>query len=549
MFGLRRIYIGYLQLRRALQIIVVLIKHGMRSWVNSSYFLRKFKRRKTETQRQVYSTPERIRITIEELGPTYIKFGQILADRPDVITERFRNELKKLQSGAQPFDNDVAISMIRKELGLEIDEIFSEFDYKCLASASIGQVYKARLKTGEKVVVKIQRPNIENRIKLDLYLMRYLAKRAIKSYPDLAVLNVDGLVDEFGQSILKELDYYNEASNMLRFNEMFKGDERIHIPVVHLEYTTKRVLVMEFIDGITPDSPEDLRNNGLDPHIIAQNGADIILKMVLEHGFFHADPHPGNIFIMKNNVISFIDFGMVATLKPAHLNFLASFALSAYRNDPKALAKALVAVADIKFFKEIDNLEFELDQMLKSYSYLPFDKLDFSKIIQECINLMIKYKLQIPSSIYMLAKTLATIQKFAGDLNPDLNLGPIVLPYARKLLIKRFDPRKVVSSVYDTITQYVQLIGELPEQINEVLYNMKQGKLSIEMNINEQESFGKVVRHFGQRISIAILLTCLVVISTALIIFRPDFIMGQYAFGITISLLSILLIKYIFSFK
>ncbi len=549
MFGLRRIYIGYLQLRRALQIILVLIKHAMRSWVNSSHFLRKFTRQKTETQRQVYSTPERIRITIEELGPTYIKFGQILADRPDVITERFRNELKKLQSGAQPFDNDVAISMIRHELGLEIDEIFSEFDYKCLASASIGQVYKARLKSGEQVVVKIQRPNIENRIKLDLYLMRYLAKRAIKSYPDLAVLNVDGLVDEFGQSIMKELDYYNEASNMLRFNEMFKDDERIHIPVVHIEYTTKRILVMEFIDGITPDSPEELRKNELDPHIIAQNGADIILKMVLEHGFFHADPHPGNIFIMKNNVISFIDFGMVATLKPSHLNFLASFALSTYRNDPKALAKALIALAEIKFFKETDNLEFELDQLLKSYSYLPFDKLDFSKVIQDCISLMIKYKLQIPSSIYMLAKTLATIQKFAGDLHPDLNLGPVILPYAKKLLMKRFDPRKIAGNVYDTITQYINMVSELPDQINEVMYNMKQGKLNIEMNFNEQESFGKVVRHFGQRLAVAILLTCLAVISTTLLILRPDYMIGQYVFDITILLLLIVLIKYIFRSK
>jgi ubiquinone biosynthesis protein len=240
---------------------------------------------------------------------------------------------------------------------------------------------------------------------------------------------------------------------------------------------------------------------------------------------------------------------MVATLKPAHLNFLASFALSAYRNDSKSLAKALVTLAEIKFFKDFDNLEFELDQLLKSYLYLPFDKLDFSKIIQECINLMIKYKLQIPSSIYMLAKTLATIQKFAGDLHPNLNLGPVILPYAKRLLLKRFDPKKMVSNIYDTITQYVHLVGELPDQINEVLHNMKQGKLKIEMNINEQESFGKVVRHFGQRLSIAIILTCLGAISTALLIFRPELQIGQYAFGITLTLMFVVLVKYVFNFK
>ncbi len=240
---------------------------------------------------------------------------------------------------------------------------------------------------------------------------------------------------------------------------------------------------------------------------------------------------------------------MVATLKPSHLHFLASFELSVYRNDPKALAKALVTLAEIKFFKEYDNLEFELDQLLKSYSYLPFDKIDFSKLIQDCINIMIKYKLQIPSSIYMLVKTLATIQKFAGNLHPTMNLGPVILPYARKLLIKQFDPRKLVSNVYDTVTQYVQLIQDFPSQINEVLYNLKQGKLNIEMNINEQESFGKVVRHFGQRLAVAILLTSLAVISTIILIVRPDFVLGQYVFMISISIMILVLFKYLFSFK
>lgn len=275
--NLRRLYIIYLQLTRAREIIFVILRHAFREWVNRSSFMQKIFRRKKGPQKKVYTTPERIRVTIEELGPTYIKFGQILADRPDMVAERFRNELKKLQSKAQPFDDDDAIRLIRKELGLEIEEVFDEFDHRCLASASIGQVYKARLKSGENVIVKIQRPHIENKIKLDLYLMRYLARSAVKSYPELAAIDIIGLIDEFGMNIIKELDYYNEASNLLRFGEMFKDDPRVHIPKVFMEYTTRRILVMEQVIGVTPDSPESLVKNNLDPAAIAAQGADIVL--------------------------------------------------------------------------------------------------------------------------------------------------------------------------------------------------------------------------------------------------------------------------------
>ncbi len=547
--NLRRIYIIYLQLIRAKEIFFVILRHALREWINRSRIGQKLFRKKSSHKRQVYSTPERIRVTIEELGPTYIKFGQILADRPDMVSERFRNELKKLQSKARPFSDDDAHRLIRKELGLEMEEVFSEFDTQCLASASIGQVYKATLLSGEQVIVKIQRPHIENKIKLDLYLMRYLAKSAIKSYPELAAIDIVGLIDEFGQSIIKELDYYNESSNLLRFGEMFKDDSRVHIPKVFMEYTTRRIIIMEHVEGITPDSPDILIQNGLDPELIATNGADIVLKMVLKHGFFHADPHPGNIFILPGNIIALIDFGMVGVLKPNHLNFLASFSMGFYRSDASAITQSLITLCGIRFFEEESDLEFEIDQLLKSNAYLPFEKIDFTRIMQECINLMVKYKLRIPSSIFMLVKALATIQKFAGNLNPDLKLGPVILPYARELVARRYDPRKLASGIYETVNNYVTLIRELPGDISEILYKAKQGKLKHEIRFGDPEPVMKTIGHLSQRVGLAIILAGLSITSTILIVWNDEKLFGHITFGITMFFTSWVMIKWLFKSK
>jgi len=547
--NLRRIYIIYLQLIRAKEIVLVILHHALREWINRSRIGQKLFRKKRINKRQVYSTPERIRVTIEELGPTYIKFGQILADRPDMVSERFRNELKKLQSKARPFDDEDAHRLIRKELGLEMEEVFSDFDTRCLASASIGQVYKARLISGEEVIVKIQRPHIENKIKLDLYLMRYLAKSAIKNYPELAAIDIVGLIDEFGQSILKELDYYNESSNLVRFGEMFKDDPRVHIPKVYMDYTTRRILIMEQVEGITPDSPEILRQNGLDPEVIAATGADIVLQMVLKHGFFHADPHPGNIFILPGNKIALIDFGMVGVLKPNHLSFLASFSMGFYRSDAAAITQSLITLCGIRFFEEESDLEFEIDQLLKSNAYLPFEKIDFARIMQECINLMVKYQLKIPSSIFMLVKALATIQKFAGNLNPGLNLGPVILPYARELIARRYDPRKLASGIYDTLNNYVTLFREFPGEISEILYKAKQGKLKHEIRFGDPEPVMKTVRLFGQRMALAIILAGMGVTSTILIVWNDEKTFGHITFGITMFFTIWVMFKWLFKGK
>lgn len=544
---IRSIIITWMQIIRALQIAKVILKHSFREWVSRSKVLKFFFGKPRKARREVHTTQERLRITIEELGPTYIKFGQILADRPDMVSERFRIELKKLQSKAIPMSDSEAHDLIEKELGEPEQDVFDWIDDRCLASASIGQVYRARLKTGEEVIVKIQRPMIENKIKLDLYLMRYLARKAATNYPELAAIDAVGLIDEFGTNILKELNYYGEASNIQRFAEMFKDDPRVHIPKVYTEYTTRRILVMEYIEGISPDRISELTEKGYDLHTIALNGADVILKMILEHGFFHADPHPGNIFIMPGNVISFIDFGMAGVLRPRHMTFLADFALGFARSDSKGITNSLLTLCDVKFFDQQEDLQFEIDQMMKGYSYIPFEHLDFSRVIQECLNIIVKYQLRIPSSIFLLAKALATLQKFAMDLQPDLALGPIILPYAKKLVMKKYDPRKLASGIYDTLTDYVALIRDLPSNVNEILYKLKQGKIHHEIDFSSAaEPVRKTARQFSQRIALVVLISSMLLASVILVIWGPNRQFANIAFGVSAFLNVWVVLKLIF---
>ena len=262
------IYISFLQMNRAFQIMGILIKHSF----GELFAHTRFGKRRRKVHKIVHTTPERIRMTIEDLGPTFVKFGQILADRPDMVSEKFRIELKKLQSRAVPFDSEYAIALIEKELNAPLEQVFSEFDRLPLAAASIGQVYQGRLLSGDEVVVKIQRPFVENKIKLDIYLLKYLSKRFAKQYPELAAMNITGLIDEFSATILKELDYTIEASNINRFRIMFKDNPSVHIPVVHTQHCTKKLLVMEKIHGIPPDDLGALQAAGLDLSQIARNG-------------------------------------------------------------------------------------------------------------------------------------------------------------------------------------------------------------------------------------------------------------------------------------
>lgn len=543
------LYVGYLKLARMFQIMAILTKHGTREMINHSFLGRHIRKRRIRQHKPVYTTQERLRLAIEDLGPTYVKFGQILADRPDILSERFRKELKKLQTNALPFDDTLAIRLIEDELGAQIKDIFSEFNPHCIASASIGQVYTAKLKNGKDVIIKIRRPNIDQKIKLDLYLMRYVAKRLTREYPEMGAINIVGVVDDFGESIFKELNYYNEATNILRFREIFKDNPHIYIPHVNMKYSTHRMLIMERIFGMSPDDPEQLRSAGYDPVQVALNGTEALLIMIFKEGFFHADPHAGNLFILPENRIAFIDFGMVGALRPREMDFLAHLSIGFARRDPIGLADSMIRLCDQRFFDQRDDLIFSLQQMINRYSQLPLEKFNYAKMIQECIDLISKYQLCLPSGIFMLAKSLASIQKVAERLDPDIPFAKLILPYAKGVVLTQFSARNLAADLYQTLKGYVTLLKTAPGDISEILYKLKQGEIKHELQFTDMTEIRKMLKNVTARLAYSILLVGLFIGAIGILDKRPDLAYGHFLLVISSILIFIVMLRWIFRKK
>ncbi|HMX76893.1 MAG TPA: AarF/UbiB family protein [Chitinophagaceae bacterium] len=503
---------------RFLTIIWIFSKHFTKNWFYNSWFRRIF----DPKGKNLTTRPQRIRMIIEDLGPTYIKFGQILADRPDLASERLREELKKLQASARPFDDNIAHNIIEQELGDPIKNVFSQLDNKHMASASIGQVYKGVLLTGEEVVVKVQRPNIREKIKLDLVLMKILAKRAIKSYPGLAHFNVVGFVEDFGDNIMKELDYTIEASNMKRFAVMFKDDETCYIPRVISQYTSPKLLIMEYVRGIRPDEPEALRQAGFSTQKVAENGTNIILKMILKHGFFHADPHPGNIFIRDDNQIVLLDHGMAATLKPRQIQALINFMMGFAKKDNRKITKAVLALCDVTYFKHFEDLEFEIGETIKRYSYLSYEQVDMSHLMTETIKTIIKYDLNVPSNLFMLIKTIATIQKFGESLEAEISLADMIKPFAIDKIKEQFTWQSIFNKLSGAAEDYIYFVDKFPRDVKEVMSSLKRGVIKHEINLREDSYTNKAMRQGINRLGFVFILGLMLICSTLLMMYKED---------------------------
>lgn len=508
-------------------------------------FFFRFVPKKYKREKIIKSQPERLRTVIEELGPTFVKFGQIMADRPDLVSEKLREELKKLQATAEPFDHGRAVVLIEEELGAPLDKFFTSFNKECIGSASIGQVYKGVLKNGNEVVVKIQRPDIEPKIRLDLQILKYFAGQLIKEYPGFAVVDIVGVIDEFGETLLKELNYLNEAGNAQRFSEMFKDNEFCHIPLVYMDMCTDRLLVMEYTHGIAPDDKDALLAAGLDPKIIAHNGTIILLEMIFKYGFFHADPHPGNMFIQENNRIALIDFGMAGSLKPAHMHFLAGFTLGLATNNAGTVTDSLLLLCDKKFFSDKNNLEYSVSDMMKRYM-VDFENIHFSQLLNESVKIIQKYELKIPTSIFLLAKALATVEKFGYNLDPDISLPEIIRPYAKEMIKESYSPGHIAGEIFDTVKDYVSLIRDFPSEINEILYNLKKGKIAVDINLVKQDGMLKSARHFGSTLVIFLIIAVMFTISTILMVNGHDTGAVNFMFGTSIFFSVLLLFRLFF---
>jgi len=461
---------------------------------------------------------ERMRMALEELGPTFVKAGQLMSSRPDLLPHELIVELEKLQDSVPPFSGEEAERLVEQELGKPISDLFYEFTDTPIASASIAQVHEAVLQGGEKVAVKVQRPRIEQIIEVDLEIMLHLATLMEKHLQGMDILNPAGIVNEFERSIRKEIDFTIEATHIERFGNNFRRVQTIHVPKVYRNYTTRKILTMEFIDGIKVSNLDALLKSGNDPKTIASRGTDLVLKQVFEHGFFHADPHAGNIMVLDNNIICFIDFGMMGRPLPKQGEYLSSIIVGIVNRDAKRITKTFLQLSNSRRIENIDQLEYQVDELVDQYSYLPLKDINMGQLLNEVIKLYVAYKLKMPPNLYLLVKALVSIEGVGRVLDPDFNMVKHMEPFAKKLLKARLSPRRLAKDTYLATTEFSLLLRDLPSEIRDIIEQIKVGQFKIEFEHKGLEPSLRKSDQISNRIAFAIVLASLVIGSSLIVL-------------------------------
>lgn len=514
----------YSRVRRYREIVDVMIRHGF-GYLVDRFGLRPFRSlrerlvgpRPLKEQLLLLSEAERLRLALEELGPTFIKFGQILSTRYDLIPEDFILELSKLQDRVPPFDYLEAKKSVEQELGKNIEDIFLSFDPEPIAAASIGQVHRARLYSGEDVIVKVMRPGIEEIIQTDLNILMSMAKFAEKHIKESKFFYPVGFVEEFSRILRQEIDYTHEAQNADRFYSNFAGSTAVRIPKVFREYTTNRVLTMEFLEGIKISDIAQIEAYGLDKKKISIDLANIYLKMIFEDGYYHADPHPGNIMVSREGIIIFLDFGIAGYVDPVLHENLANLIISIQRNDIDFLIEVLMEMGLISEIVSEPMLRIKLEELINKYYGLSRKFIDPSVFLQDLIEVVIKSRGKIPTNIMLLSKTLATRDEISHKLDPEHNFAELVGPYIKKMILERTSASYVIKETAKTVWDYASLIKAFPGRVRHILTKAEKGTLKLELEHQGIETLIEELDVTSNRLSFSMIISALIIGSSLII--------------------------------
>lgn len=495
------------------QIIRVLIKYGFDDIVSSiklsqtkSSFLSFFPKIEKKNELE-YTRSQRIRMAFEELGPTFIKFGQIMSNRPDFFSTELIAELELLQSSTTPISFSIIKPIIETELKQEINAVFKSFNAEAIASASIGQVYLAKLITGEQVVVKVQKPNIDEIILVDIEIMHDIASLIEKHIPKYKYLNPIRLVQTFSESIKKELDFCIEVNNLIRFSKNFNGTPNIYMPKYYKSYCTKKILVLEYINGCKVNNIEQIKSYNLDPINIANIGLDLLFKQIFVHGFFHADPHPGNVLVLEKGEICYIDFGMMGKISNNDKEVLITLLIGIYSKDSSKIIRVLKKLSGYRNFKEIDEdtLKHRIDQLIDEFESLQLNSTHLSIFLEQFKKLILDYKIEVPSDFYLLIKAVITTEGIGLILHPQLNVMEKLQPYVKQLIYDKLNPFKITKNILSSTTNFIEFIKTFPNDIRDIIEKIRTGTLKIEIEHTGLEPITKVIDKVSNRISFAII--------------------------------------------
>ncbi|WP_020676669.1 ABC1 kinase family protein [Geopsychrobacter electrodiphilus] len=521
-------------LKRYRQILGVLIKYGFGHIVeqlNIDYYLELGKRIVSlgtlSHELERLSQAERLRLALEELGPTFIKLGQLLSTRPDVIPPEYINELKKLQDCVPAVSTEEIKKQFERELGAKADALFQNFDPIPLATASVAQVHRGILKNGEQVVFKIRRPGIQRVIETDVDILMGLAYLVENHLPGGDMYDPIGLVKEFRRTINRELDFSREGRTIERFSKNFADDDAVRIPQVHWEYSGRTVLTLEYLAGIKVSHLDELIQAGYDLKIIAHRGAASFLKQVFEHGFFHADPHPGNIYVLPDNVLCIFDFGMVGRLDEDLKLQLTELLLSILERDVDHIISQLLYSGDLHDDSNLKNLKRDLSEFIDDYYDLLLQDIQVGKLLIDFIQILADYQIKFPSNMMLLARALIVIEGLGRQLDPTFNMIDQVRPFAERIVRERYTPANVSKDLLRTLQSYHSLGKSLPKDIKEFINRINHNKFKIDLEHRGLERLITDLDKSSNRISFSLVIAALVIGSS--IIMQTD--KGPILFG------------------
>jgi len=533
----------YHHLRRYNQIISVFLKYGFEDLVSYMeekkrfQFLKRFLPKSTFNQAIKLTKWEKMRMVCEELGPTFVKFGQILSNRPDLLPAELIKELEKLQDSVPPIAGTIAKHVLEEELKQKAEDLFYEFDETCFASASMAQVHRATLKTGEKIVLKIQRPGIKLVIEQDIKVMLYMAELFSKRIPSLKSFDPVGLVRNFEDSIIKELDFIHESVNVQRFEYNFKEDADdegwIHSPKVYRELTTAKVLALEFIDGTKITDLQKLTDRGLNKEVIAKRLAVSFFKQIFNYGFFHADPHPGNLLVLENNVVCYLDYGMMGSILKKDIEQFGSLFIAVNKKDVRRIIRSLQMLSDSPTIKNFRQLEADLNEFVQNHSFRSVHSNEMSTILLELKDIIVKHGLKVPTHFFLLARAMVTIEGVIRNLDPTLDLGKLIKPYLIRTVARHYNPIQFTKRVLNSIYEMGMYMEDFPRDIKSAIRKINTGEIKVDLRHKGIDPLVHTINRVTRQIVSAVILSGLVIGSSLLLVNKVHPLWGNSsAFGV-----------------
>ncbi|MEJ7841421.1 MAG: AarF/ABC1/UbiB kinase family protein [Rubrobacter sp.] len=491
-----------------------------------------------QRREEPYTSPEHLRLTFEDLGATFVKLGQILSTRPDLMPPDYQAELSKLQDAVPPAPYEQIAAELEAELGAPPEEVFAAFDPRSLAAASIGQAHAATLEDGAEVVVKVRRPGVVEQVEEDLAILQSLAVRASRRWEAAENYDVVALAEEFAETLRMELDYVREGRSAERFAENFAEDPKVHVPKVYWETTTGRVLTLERLRGIKVNDVEALDAAGIDRKELAGRAVRITMDMVFEHGFFHADPHPGNFFVEPDGTLGIIDFGMVGTVDERTREQLAKLLVAITSQDADRLADAFLELGVARGRVNRSSLQQDLERLTSSYYGRSLGENPLGESFEEAFSILRRHHLRLPPNLVLLLKMAVMNEGMGARLDPDFHLETLIAPYAERLILRQYSPSALAQRLKASGMEAAQLGVELPRQLRRLVGEIEGGNLEVGVRPEGFEPILKHLERLTNRLVLGVIAAAFIVGLAALMaVYHPPVLgLGAFfAFGFVVA--------------